>query len=165
MRYIATINGQEYTIELLDDHHVTINGVEYTIDFQPVGDQAIYSLLFNGRSYDALVYSEENAWRVAFQAQGYVVSVEDEREKRLRAALGQSKYQHQEFFLKAPMPGLIIAVPVVNGQQVEKGDVLLVLESMKMQNELRSPRAGVVNRLRVKPGDRVEKQETLLSIL
>lgn len=165
MRYIATVNGQEYTIELLDDHHVTINGVEYTIDFQPVGDQAIYSLLFNGRSYDALVYPEENAWRVAFQAQGYVVGVEDEREKRLRAALGQSKYQHQEFFLKAPMPGLIISVPVTNGQQVEKGDVLLVLESMKMQNELRSPRAGVVNRLRVKPGDRVEKQETLLSIV
>jgi biotin carboxyl carrier protein len=54
---------------------------------------------------------------------------------------------------------------VSNGQKVEKGDVLLVLESMKMQNELRSPRSGIVHRMRVKPGDRVEKKETLLSII
>jgi biotin carboxyl carrier protein len=165
MRYVATIKEKEYTIELLDEHHVTINGVEYSIDFQPVGDQSIYSLLFNGQSYDALVYPEENDWRVAFRAEMYVVEVEDEREKRLRASLGASSYEHQEFFLKAPMPGLIISVPVSNGQKVEKGDVLLVLESMKMQNELRSPRSGIVHRMRVKPGDRVEKKETLLSII
>jgi biotin carboxyl carrier protein len=165
MRYIATINGQEYTIELLDDHRVTIDDKECCIDFQPVGDQSIYSLLFDGRSFDALVYPEEDAWRVTFQAEMYLVDVEDEREKRLRAALGPASYEHQEFFLKAPMPGMVVAVPVANGQQVEKGDVLLVLESMKMQNELRTPRSGTVSRLRVKAGDRVEKKETLLSIV
>ena len=47
----------------------------------------------------------------------------------------------------------------------EKGEVLLILESMKMQNELKAPRAGKVSRLRVKPGDRVEKRETLLSVV
>lgn len=165
MRYIATIDGQEYTIELLDDRRVTIDGKEYCIDFEPVGDQSIYSLLFDGRSYDALVYPEENDWRVAFQAEMYVVDVEDEREKRLRAALGTTIYEHQEFFLKAPMPGMVVAVPVMNGQLVEKGDVLLVLESMKMQNELRAPRPGKVSRVRVKSGDRVEKKETLLCIV
>jgi biotin carboxyl carrier protein len=62
------------------------------------------------------------------------------------------------------MPGLIVSVPVNEGQAVEKGDVLLILESMKMQNELKSPRAGSVSRVRVKPGDRVEQKETLLSV-
>lgn len=164
MVYIATIDGKEYTIELLDDHRILIDGETFDIDFQPVGDRSLYSLLLNGGSFDALVHPEENAWRVTFQAETYVVSVEDEREKRLRAALGASSYEHQEFILRAPMPGLVVSVPVENGQQVQQGDVLLVLESMKMQNELRSPRPGTVSRLRVKPGDRVEKKETLLSI-
>ena len=63
------------------------------------------------------------------------------------------------------MPGLVIAVPVEEGQPVEKGDVLLILESMKMQNELKSPRAGKVSRVRVAPGDRVEQKQTLLSVV
>ncbi|MCK5428988.1 MAG: acetyl-CoA carboxylase biotin carboxyl carrier protein subunit, partial [Anaerolineales bacterium] len=50
-------------------------------------------------------------------------------------------------------------------QQVEKGDVLVILESMKMQNELKSPRAGTVSRLRVEPGDNVEQRQTLLNII
>jgi biotin carboxyl carrier protein len=70
-----------------------------------------------------------------------------------------------EFHLKAPMPGLVVAVPVHEGQPVEKGEVLVILESMKMQNELRSPRQGMVARLRVTSGDRVEKKDTLLSVV
>jgi biotin carboxyl carrier protein len=54
---------------------------------------------------------------------------------------------------------------VTDGQTVEKGDVLVVLESMKMQNELRAPRAGTVTRLRVKSGDSVEQKQTLLSVV
>jgi biotin carboxyl carrier protein len=63
------------------------------------------------------------------------------------------------------MPGLVVTVPVSEGQPVEKGDVLVILESMKMQNELRSPRAGKVNRVRVKSGDNVEQRDTLLSVV
>jgi biotin carboxyl carrier protein len=63
------------------------------------------------------------------------------------------------------MPGLVIGVAVVDGQAVQKGDVLVVLESMKMQNELKAPRSGQVTRLRVKPGDRVEQQEILLTLV
>jgi biotin carboxyl carrier protein len=165
MIYVTAIDGREYLIELLDDHHITIDGQPYTVDFQTVGDQPVYSLLLNGRSYDALVYPDEALWQVIMQGEMYVANVEDEREKRLRAALGTTISEHQEFFLKAPMPGLVVAVPVQNGQPVQKGDVLLVLESMKMQNELRSPRAGTVNRVRVQSGDRVEKKETLLSVV
>jgi biotin carboxyl carrier protein len=62
------------------------------------------------------------------------------------------------------MPGLVIAIPVSEGQQVQKGDILVVLESMKMQNELKSPSAGKVSRLRVEAGDSVEQHQTLLSV-
>ena len=56
------------------------------------------------------------------------------------------------------MPGLVISLPVTEGQVVEKGQTLLILESMKMQNELRSPRDGKVVRVRVEAGDRVEQE-------
>jgi biotin carboxyl carrier protein len=62
------------------------------------------------------------------------------------------------------MPGLVVAIPVEEGRAVKKGQVLLILESMKMQNELKSPRDGTVGRVRVKAGETVEQKQTLLSV-
>jgi biotin carboxyl carrier protein len=164
MKYVTTINGREYMVELLDDRHVKVDGVDYQVDFSQVGGQPVYSLLVNGVSVDAHIYQDENTWQVTFRGQMYSAQVEDEREKRLRAAMGGALSELDEFHLKAPMPGMVVAVPVQAGQQIQKGDVLVILESMKMQNELKSPRAGTVARLRVNIGDRVEKKDTLLSV-
>jgi biotin carboxyl carrier protein len=92
------------------------------------------------------------------------VKVEDERERRRRAAAGGGVAEGGEYHLKAPMPGLVVTVSVEEGQEVKKGQVLLILESMKMQNELKSPRDGVVNRIRVKAGESVEQKQALLSV-
>ena len=63
------------------------------------------------------------------------------------------------------MPGLVVAIPIEEGQEVKKGQVLLILKSMKMQNELKSPRDGKVNRIKVKTGETVEQKQTLLSVM
>lgn len=165
MKYVTTVDGQEYQVEILDEQHVLLDGVPYEVDFVSLGDQPVYSLLVGGKSYDAQVFADDNPCQVMFNGGLYCVQVEDEREKRLRAALGGGVAEHQEFQLRAPMPGMVVSVPVSEGQPVQKGDVLLILESMKMQNELRSPSAGTVSRLRVKAGDRVEQRETLLSVV
>ena len=94
----------------------------------------------------------------------FQVMVEDERDKRLRAAAGGSVSEAGEYHLKAPMPGMVVSILVEEGQKIEKGQVLLILESMKMQNELKSPRAGTIGRLRVKAGESVEQRQTLLSV-
>ena len=165
MKYVTTINEREYIVEILEEHRITVDGVTYDIDFQQVGEQPVYSLLVNGQSYDARVYAEDDLWRVLFHSRLFVANVEDEREKRLRASLGSAAGDQGEFHLKAPMPGLIVAIPVEAGQTVQKGEVLVILESMKMQNELKAPRAGVVSRLKIAPGSRVEKKETLLTLV
>jgi biotin carboxyl carrier protein len=165
MKYVTTVEGKEFTIEIIDEHHVILDGTPYEIDFVTVGDQPVYSLLVNGESYDAHVYPDDNLWQIMFQGGVYSADVEDEREKRLRAAMSGGVAEHQEYHLRAPMPGLVVAVPVHEGQAINKGEVLLVLESMKMQNELRSPRAGTVARLRIKPGDRVEQKDTMMSVV
>jgi acetyl/propionyl-CoA carboxylase alpha subunit len=165
MKYVTTIEGREYLIDILDEHQVSVDGVVHQIDFMSIGDQQVYSLVVNGKSVDANVYLNDDTWQVLFQGNLYSATVEDEREKRLRAALGGRVAEHEDYHLKAPMPGMVISIPVDEGQTIHKGDVLVVLESMKMQNELRSPRDGKVIRVRIKPGERVEQKETILSVV
>jgi biotin carboxyl carrier protein len=166
MKYATTINSKTYIIEINDDKRVFVDGVEYAVDFESVSGQPVYSLLLDGRSYEAYVYEDEevDAWQVLLSGDLYSVEVEDEREKRLRAQAGGVVQASGEFHLKAPMPGLIVDVPVVEGQAVKKGDILVILESMKMQNELKCPADGTVTRVRAKAGESVEHHQVLLSV-
>jgi biotin carboxyl carrier protein len=69
-----------------------------------------------------------------------------------------------EVSIRPPMPGLIVRVPVVEGQTVSKGETLMILESMKMENELKSPRDGTVHRIYVSAGENVEQNKVLVTI-
>lgn len=164
MKYVTTHENREILIEILDEHHVVVDGVTYEVDFESVSGEPVHSLLVNSRSYEANVYPSEDGWQVLLRGALYSFRVEDEREKRLRTSIGGRLGEHREYHLKSPMPGLVVSVPVEDGQMVSIGEVLVILESMKMQNELKSPRNGTVARVRVKVGDSVEQRETLLSV-
>lgn len=165
MDYITTIDEKEFKVEVIDKGHIRVNGTVMTVDFESVSGQPVYSLIIDGRSYEAFVNpGEDDQWQVLLFGRQYEARVEDAREKRLRAAGGGGAAGSGEFQLKAPMPGLVVAVPVQENQDVHKGQVLLVLESMKMQNELRSPRTGKVQRIKVKPGESVEQRQVLLTV-
>jgi biotin carboxyl carrier protein len=165
MKYITTIGDREYSIEIVNRTLVMVDGVSYDVDFASMSGQPVYSLLVNNKSYEGYMYPDDDDWEVLLQGIMYSVNVEDERERRLRLALGDGPLQTGEFHLKAPMPGLVVTVPVSEGQEIAKGDVLIILESMKMQNELKSPKDGKISRVRVKVGDSVERKETLLSVV
>ncbi len=164
MKYITTISGKEFAIEVIDESHIYINGKILEVDFESVNGQPVYSLIIDGKSHEGYVYPDEESWQVLLKGRLYQAAVEDEREKRLRTA-GGSVSESGEFHLKAPMPGMVVSIPVAEGDVVKKGQVLLVLESMKMQNELKSPQDGTIHRLRVKPGDKVEQKQPLLSVI
>jgi biotin carboxyl carrier protein len=164
MKYITTVEDKQYLVEVIDEKHVSVDGKVYNVDFESVSGQPVFSLIVDGKSHEAYVQEGDDNWQVLMRGRLYPVKVEDEREKRLRAAAGGGVAETGEFHLKAPMPGLVITVPVTEGQAVKKGQVLLILESMKMQNELKSPRDGKINRIRVKPGESVEQRQALLSV-
>jgi len=164
MKYITTINDKDFLVEIIDEHRVSINGQTYHVDFEAVSGQPVYSLIVDGKSHEGFVRESDDEWQVLLHGRLYPVKVEDEREKRLRAAAGGGVAESGEFHLKAPMPGLVVTVPVEEGQEVKKGQVLIILESMKMQNELKSPRDGIVNRIKVKAGESVEQKQALLSV-
>ena len=164
MKYVSTVNGNEYEIEIVDERHIIVNGRKLTVDFNSVSGQPVYSLLVDAKSFEGYVYPGETEWEVLLMGRQYPVMVEDEREKRLRATAGGAVSDAGEFHLKAPMPGMVVSILVEDGQKVEKGQVMLILESMKMQNELKAPRAGTVSRIRIKAGESVEQRQTLLSV-
>ena len=166
MKYITTVEGKQFLVEVVDEKHVSVDGKVYEVDFESVSGQPVYSLIVDGRSHESYIYQgEEDNWQVLLRGRLYPVTVEDEREMRLRAAAGGGVAETGEFHLRAPMPGLVVAVPVTEGQQVKRGQVILILESMKMQNEIKAPRDGVVGRIRVKAGESVEQKQTLLSVM
>jgi len=164
MKYVTTINDKDFLVDVIDERHVSVNGKTYEVDFESVSGQPVFSLIADGKSHEAYVRETDDEWQVLLRGRLYPVKVEDEREKRLRAAAGGGVAETGEFHLKAPMPGLVVSIPVEEGQEVKKGQVLLILESMKMQNELKSPRDGTVNRIKVKAGESVEQKQALLSV-
>lgn len=164
MKYITTIDNKEFLVEILDDRHISLDGKIVEVDFESVDSQPVFSLIVDGKSYEAYVYQGEEDLEILVKGKLYHSLVEDERERRLRAASGGSVAQSGPYHLKAPMPGLIVSVVVEEKQEIKKGEVLLILESMKMQNELKSPRDGVIGRIQVEEGDSVEQRQKLLSV-
>ena len=164
MKYIATVNEKEIEIEIDHDREIMVNGQQYDIDFHQLVEGGLVSLLLNNASFEAVVDARENVWEVLLRGELYSVTVQDERAYRLAKARGGDTAVHGDSVIKSPMPGIIIATPVAEGEAVQKGDKIIILESMKMENELRSPRAGVVLRIQVKPGDGVDKGQVLAVI-
>jgi acetyl/propionyl-CoA carboxylase alpha subunit len=165
MRYISRVDGLEFPVEILDEHHVRFGGDILEVDLAAIGGEPLYSLIVNSESFEGYVYPDEDGWQVLLLGHFYQVHVEDEREKRLKNTFQGSVPHGGESVIKAPMPGLVISVPVNEGQEVEKGQILVILESMKMQNELRAPKAGKIEQLRIKAGESVEQKQTLLTLV
>ena len=160
--YFAEIEDQEFQIEILSDGQVTIDGDLYEFDFQVLRQHLSYSLLIKGESYEVNVYQENDEWEVLLRGKQFSVTVEDEREKRLREASGEVALSGGAVSVLAPMPGLVIDIPVAEGDDINEGEVLIVLESMKMQNELRAPRSGKISSIQTKLNANVKRKQTLL---
>ncbi|HKJ26963.1 MAG TPA: biotin/lipoyl-containing protein [Anaerolineales bacterium] len=162
MKYITTVDGQEYEVELLEDGRIRVGEQEYQVDLREVDDDRVFTVLVDGRSFEAALTNENDHLDVIIQGVRYQTEVVDEHAMLLRQVVGDSGALTEDYKLEAPMPGLVVLVPASIGQGVDEGDVLVILESMKMQNELRAPKAGVVTEVNVQAGDNVEKRQVLV---
>ncbi len=166
MKYIATVNDEEFIIEIDHDNEIVVNGKRYDVDFQQLmEDGNELSLILNKRSLEAVAEERDGVWQVLTLGELYSVKVQDEYAYRLSQARGEDVHETGDTAVKSPMPGLIVSVAVEEGDTVAKGDKVVILESMKMENELRAPRDGVVGRISVAAGDSVEKGQVLAVIV
>ncbi|MCZ7545084.1 MAG: biotin/lipoyl-binding protein [Anaerolineae bacterium] len=163
MRYVTTVNGREYTVEINREGEIIIDGARRAVDFRALDAEArLYSLLIAQGSFEALVEAPPGRISRAHARFALNVHVADEREQHLSRA--KFVPPSGDLSINAPMPGLIQEIRVAVGQEVEEGATLLILESMKMGNEIKAPRAGKVSYLHVAPGDSVEQGQTMMVI-
>ena len=117
-------------------------------------------LFFRGAEvHECRVTNAHEGFDVSLHERNYAVTIVDP--KRLRSGQDSDRHHHGLAEITAPMPGKVVRVQIETGATVEKGDGIVVVEAMKMQNEMKSPRAGVVVSINVKPGDTVNAGDVL----
>jgi biotin carboxyl carrier protein len=164
MKYLAIIGDAQFTIDINRDGQITVDGEVVNVDMRQMLDTTMYSLIINGVSHDVRMNEGDGVYLAELSGEIFEVVVEDERTRRLAGLKGGPGAMTGEAMIEAPMPGVVVDVWVTPGQKVEKGDIVVILESMKMQNEFKAPRAGKVHTVRVAPGDKVEQNAVMLTI-
>jgi len=164
MKYQTIVNGQTFDIEINEDGRVLVNGEVRAVDFRALRQGELYSILLDHRSYEAVVDERDDLYHVLLAGDMYEVQVTDERSRRLASAFMAFGDTGGEVSVRAPMPGLIVRVPVSEGEPVSKGQTVAILESMKMENELKSPRDGTVHHIHARAGENVEQNKVLVTI-
>lgn len=161
MKYVTVVGDQSYEIEIDNDGAILVNGELRDVDFLNLGG-SLYSIITENKSLEAVIDDDEGKIAVMMGGQLFETQVLDERAMLLMQRRGGLKITSGE--VNAPMPGLIVIVTVELGQNVEQGDTVVILESMKMQNELKSPVAGVVTAIHVEASQAVDKGDILVEI-
>lgn len=162
MKYAASVKGQTFTIEVTPEETVIIGGHAHRVDLQSIDAGVLYSLFIDNNSYEVLIEDRTGEYRVLLLGELYTIQVEDDFRRQIARRRRTREKPIGRTSVKAPMPGLVVAVHVEEGDEISAGDVLVVLESMKMENEVRAPRDGQVSRVQVRPSEIVENGQTLV---
>jgi biotin carboxyl carrier protein len=139
----------------------TIDGLRVAADAVAVCPGS-YSILFNGKSFPVRVERLGAELRAVTRGWEFAIEIQDEREwRRNRGGSVEAEGRQQ---VLAPMPGKIVRVLVSVGDSVRAGQGLLVVEAMKMQNEIRAPKSGTIDRVRVVEGQTVNAGEVVVIV-
>jgi biotin carboxyl carrier protein len=161
MRYVTIINNKQFEVEIQRDGSVLVDGVRVEIDFLELGENQ-HSLIQDTRSVELAIEENRGKYEVQMEGRLYEATVLDQRALLMAQRKGGLMAGSGE--VNAPMPGLIVDILVKTGDMVEQGDTVIILESMKMQNELKAPRAGKIGTIAVQPKQTVDKGTLLLNI-
>ena len=164
MKYIAEIDGNTYEIEITPDGAILLDGNPVEADLTPVDSLGLYSLLLNHHSRELVVETQQQGYRVSLEGQIFDVRVADERHLRMASSRAEVSATDGDLQVNAPIPGLVVQILVQEGQEVAQNDPLIILEAMKMENEIRAQRAGVIRGVSVEVGQSVEGNAHLMTI-
>ena len=155
------------SIKVNDQHDFTIDPKEsFDWDLVKTGDNT-YHIIKDNRSYNAIVLGidrEEKTIQLRIDDHEFTVSIKDRYDMLLKQLGMENTASSKVNQIKAPMPGLVLDIQVEAGTEVQKGDPVMILEAMKMENVLKSPGDGKVKSIAVAQGEAVEKNQLLVEM-
>lgn len=163
MSYIVRVDGREFRVDITREgshFKISLNNKDMTAEMASPYSNSQIALIVDNKLY-SVVFNAEN--KIAVNAEEYVAEIFDEHVHTLFKTSTQVGLKH-EVVITVPMPGLIIDVGVKEGEAVKAGQGLIVVEAMKMQNEIKAPRDGIVKTIFIKKGQTVNSREKLIII-
>jgi len=165
VKYFITVNGKAHevdVVERLGELALAVDGKPLAISYEEVDNLGQVAILCEGRSFGVSIEGDEHQASATIAGHLYAVEIEDERERAAHAAERAAAKGGGP--VKSVMPGIVVKVLVREGETVAKGQPLLLLEAMKMQNEIAAPAAGVVAGIHVAPGQAVSTGARLVTL-
>jgi biotin carboxyl carrier protein len=166
VKYLVTVNDLSLTVDISEQ----AGELQVLVDGRPMSSSVVTDqehhrtlMLLDSRSFDAEVYHSNGVTSVLLAGREFPCIVEDERLVSIRRVAGLTTTSH-DTVVKAPMPGLIVRILKETGETVNKGESLLIVEAMKMENELKSPINGRVIDIHVAIGRPVDKGQSLITL-
>ena len=163
MRYFVTIRGETVPVEI-GQGEVRVNGTSLSVDLDGIQGTDVRTLLMDGASYRVVAKRDDGRWTVDVGGCHEVAEVVDERTVAIRQMTGDRGADQGVNPVRAPMPGLVVKVEVSVSERVEPGQGLVIIEAMKMENELRAEAAARIENVHVSDGDVVEKGQLLIEL-
>ena len=167
MKYWVTLDAREREVDVQISPDGRVGGVTLdgaAIDVDAVAVPGGVSLRFGTRMLDVMVGGKPDALHVAAGPQRAVVAVQSERARAVAAKRGGGKAGAGSREVRSPMPGRVVKVLVAVGEDVQAGQPVVIVEAMKMENELRALVAGKIESVHVKPGDAVDGSALLVRL-
>ncbi|MSR36692.1 MAG: acetyl-CoA carboxylase biotin carboxyl carrier protein subunit [Gemmatimonadetes bacterium] len=164
MRYHVTIAGRTVEVELAPEG-VRVDGEPVVVELRSIPDGPVRSLLLDGASHRLVARAAgRGRWELQVQGQRLAAEVLDERTRAIRELTGAAAVPTGPKPVRAPMPGLVVRVEVAVGDLVQLGQGLVIVEAMKMENELRAETAGRVTAVHIAAGEAVERDQVLIDL-
>jgi biotin carboxyl carrier protein len=172
VKYHVVVEGRPFEVEILEDGSVWVDRRLCDVDLTEADGQPWHSLLLDNRSFETqLRPGEDGDWQVVVAGRPYRTALDPPPEsvdhlegRSCSPAEEGSAPPPAQACVRAPLPGMLVEVRVADGDQVAEGDVVAILESMKMHLELCAPRAGTVTALTAGPGREIDLGEVLAII-
>jgi biotin carboxyl carrier protein len=142
-------------------YHINIDGRDYDVDYTSISDNCL-SLLIDGRTLT--IYFSESNERKYLSVDGEQFCIQEAKAENIRAGEADATALKEAPIICSPMPGKVVKLFVKEGDEVEKGQGLVIVEAMKMENEIKSPVNGTVDKVNFAPGDLVDAAQPIIEI-
>ncbi len=162
--FIVSINDKSKKVQIIDDKNLIANGVNYSYDFYPLNNDS-YILRLNEKFHEVKIKNNgEKYYNILINNSIFETIVRNKLQDEAAKIIEQKKSGKHTKEIKAPMPGMVIVIKKNVGDAVVKNDSVIILEAMKMENDIRTSIEGHIKDIYVKAGTAVEKGALLFSI-